>query len=377
MKILKIVANNFKLCEDDFTISFVPTNNKTIEHKEYDLHEIDENLFVFSNVGLIGKNASGKTSTVELLELVYDIFSSFTIKSMEKKFLSWNQTINLDITFYFNEKLYRYITDIKPGVTSINNTVEFENQKLYERTYYPTHHNQIFNYDKYTLLETNENLPKYTSLLFNVLKENILRGVIFSCDAANYPYYMHIFNILKIVGDSEKIITLIIKMFDEHIDKIKVIKEDKYKIVYTSGKTIEVTNDGLHDILSRGTSKGFQLYTDVIMSLHLGIDLIVDEIENHFHKNLVLNLINLYKDKSVNKKNATLIFSTHYPELLDTFSRTDNIYILKHDKKITIQNMSEFGIRNELLKSRKFLDNAFGTKVDYNRMMDFKRELMK
>ena len=50
----------------------------------------------------------------------------------------------------------------------------------------------------------------------------------------------------------------------------------------------------------------------VVLSLVTGNDLIVDEIENHFHKTLVENLISLYKDKTINKKNATLIFSTHY-----------------------------------------------------------------
>jgi len=31
MKLLKIVANNFKLCKNNFTISFVPEGNKTKE----------------------------------------------------------------------------------------------------------------------------------------------------------------------------------------------------------------------------------------------------------------------------------------------------------------------------------------------------------
>ena len=33
MKLLKIKASNFKLCEDDITISFVPTANKTKDDK--------------------------------------------------------------------------------------------------------------------------------------------------------------------------------------------------------------------------------------------------------------------------------------------------------------------------------------------------------
>ena len=42
MKLLKVVANNFKLCDKDFTISFVPTGNKTIADKEFELQEIEK-----------------------------------------------------------------------------------------------------------------------------------------------------------------------------------------------------------------------------------------------------------------------------------------------------------------------------------------------
>lgn len=42
MKLLKVVANNFKLCEKNFTISFIPIANKTEEDKEFELQKIDE-----------------------------------------------------------------------------------------------------------------------------------------------------------------------------------------------------------------------------------------------------------------------------------------------------------------------------------------------
>ena len=74
MKLLKIVANNFKLCEENFTISFVPTGTKTLDDKEFELHELAEELYTFKTLGIIGKNASGKTTAVELLSVVYDIF---------------------------------------------------------------------------------------------------------------------------------------------------------------------------------------------------------------------------------------------------------------------------------------------------------------
>jgi len=34
MKILRVTTNNFKLCENNFTIDFIPKANKTEEDKE-------------------------------------------------------------------------------------------------------------------------------------------------------------------------------------------------------------------------------------------------------------------------------------------------------------------------------------------------------
>lgn len=86
--------------------------------------------------------------------------------------------------------------------------------------------------------------------------------------------------------------------------------------------------------------------------------------------------ISLYKDKTVNRNNATLIFTTHYCELLDLFNRQDNIYIAKSNDKVYLTNMYDgFNIRSELIKSRQFYNNVFRTAVNYDELMQLKKEL--
>ena len=372
MKLLKIVANNFKLCEDNFTISYVPVANKTEEDKEFELNEIKENLYTFSTIGIVGKNASGKTTAVELLALVYEILSFFRVKNsylidiIDKK-------LNLDITFYHEGYIYRYITVLLPSSTK---TITFANELLYKRLYFKTHAKDLFNYDKYEEVDTtNFHLPDDTSMLYYVLKKLLLRGVYLSSDDFNYMGYSEAFDTYKLFN-STSIISKILKMFDEHLENIAKLKEDEYKIYYTNKTTKIVNSRELYRLLSSGTTKGFSLFTFAIYSLLFGADLVIDEIENHFHKTLVENLINLYKDKSVNKHNATLIFTTHYPELLDLFNRADNIYITKYNDKIKLENMYlNYNFRPELSKSKKFYNNAFGTAVDYEALMDFKDKL--
>lgn len=378
MKLLKIVANNFKLCEKEFTISFIPIGNKTMEDKEFELQENAEDLYVFNTLGIIGKNASGKTTAVELLSVVYDIFSNYRINTSKNIFKFIENPVSLDITFYHNNTIYRYTTNLVKNINSVDNTsIFFENEKLYQRPYKKAHAKNLFEYEKYEEISFNIKLPKDTSIVYALLNDITLKGIYCPSDDYLYRDYANSFNIYKLLDNKLNVITSLLKMFDEHLENIEMINANKYKIVYANGTTKEVSDIELYEILSSGTTKGFGLFTFVVYSLKTGTDLIIDEIENHFHKTLVENLVNLYKDKSVNKKNATLIFTTHYCELLDLFGRSDNIYISKYDHGIRLENMYEkYKFRNELSKSNKFYNNEFNTNVSYEALMNFKKELM-
>ena len=177
--------------------------------------------------------------------------------------------------------------------------------------------------------------------------------------------------------DNPKIFNTVIALLDEHIKEINMENNNRFIITYNNN-TKEIKNkEELFSMLSSGTIKGIYLYLQVLMSIYTGSDFIIDEIEIHFHKTLVENIINLYKDKKVNKYNATLIFTTHYPELLDLTSRTDNIYICKYIKKIELENMYDYKIRNDAIKSKKFYQNYFNTAINYDALMNFKKEILK
>jgi len=378
MKLLKVVANNFKLCDKDFTISFIPVGNKTVADKEFELQEIDEDLYVFTTLGIIGKNASGKTTAVELLSIIYDIFSNYRINASKNIFKFIDNTLKLDITFYHNGTIYRYLTELFKNANSVDNTsVFFRNEKLFKRVYKKTHARELFNYEKFEEVKMGIYLPEDTSIIYLLLKDIELRGIYCPSDDYMYRDYAQSFNIYKLLDNNLSIITSLLKMFDEHLETIKMLDENKYKIVYTNNTTKDVSASELYEILSSGTTKGFGLFTFVVYSLRTGADLIIDEIENHFHKTLVENLVNLYKDKSVNKKMASLIFTTHYCEILDLFNRSDNVYISKYNKAIILENMhTNYKFRSELSKSNKFYTNEFNTNVSYDALMDFKKELM-
>lgn len=77
MKLLYIKSSGFKNVKDNFEISLVAKSKKTAEDREYELQEIAEDLFVHNTLAFIGKNASGKTTAVELLDCCYSILGDF------------------------------------------------------------------------------------------------------------------------------------------------------------------------------------------------------------------------------------------------------------------------------------------------------------
>ena len=98
----------------------------------------------------------------------------------------------------------------------------------------------------------------------------------------------------------------------------------------------------------------------IIEVLKNGGYFIADELENHFNKKIIEFILGLFNDKRTNPKGACLIFSTHYPELLDFLSRKDNIYITTRnndDLQLTRLSDCKEVPRNDISKSRIILSN--------------------
>lgn len=369
MKLLKVVSTGFKNCADEFELSFVPSARKTAEDKEYELEEVADGLFVFSTIGIVGRNASGKTSVLDLLNICYDIFGKYRI---DKKYFDLDK-VSLIIFFYHEGYIYKYSTRLKDTALG----VVFEDQELLRKKFYKSNVNSLFEFANAEVFRIDGDLPEDTSIVFFALKKTKGVSIYYNSFDIGASAYSAAFGIQKAFPLSTDIMTRIIKVFDENISRLEMVDEHNYRLVYCGREDILSDNE-LYYRLSSGTTKGLILYTLVVLSLKEGFDLLIDEIENHFHKTLVENIISLYKDKTINRKNATLVFATHYCEILDLFNRQDNIYITKSDDKIRIYNMyKDYDVRPELLKSKQFYNNVFKTTVNYEALMDLKKELKK
>ena len=375
MKLLRVVASNFKNCCDNFTIDFVAKSRKTSEDKEYELQAIADDLYAFNTVAFVGKNASGKTTAVDLLDCCYSILGDFCLENKHYRY----DGIKLEIICYHEDFIYRYRTELGSS-TTLSNKASFINQTLERKKYYKSKLKSIYLDDDFEPISNISALPEDTSITFFVLKKKETRAVYFDCDGEGANTYQLMFKALKKYDIPLSTLSHILRIFDENIREISMKDEHNFRLKFEGDQPKDqvMSDKELLYFLSSGTTKGMLLYTFVVASLKYGFDLIIDEVEDHFHKTLVENMLSLYKDKSVNRHNATLIFTTHYCEVLDLFNRQDNIWISKADGKVSLSNMyDDYDLRPELLKSKQFYNNAFQTSVNYEDLMKLKKELMR
>ena len=377
MKLLRVKATHFKNCSDDFTIDFVAKSKKTSEDKEYELQAVADGLYVFNTAAFIGKNASGKTTVVDLLDCCYSILGDFCLENKQYAY----DDITLEMIFFHEGYIYRYRTGLSSGST-LGNKAVFVNQELERKKYYKSKIKELYDDADFAPVSGIGELPEDTSIVFFVLKKKETRAVYFDSSGKGTDTYQLVFKALKKYEISAEILSCILKIFDENIKELAMEDDHNFRIKFEHNHDFQPKDEYMSDkellyFLSSGTTKGMLLYTFVAASLKYGFDLIIDEVENHFHKALVENMLSLYKDKSVNKHNATLIFTTHYCEVLDLFNRQDNIWISKANGKVYLSNMYEgYDVRSELLKSKQFYNNAFQTAVNYADLMALKKELM-
>ena len=150
MKLLHVIATGFKNCKDSFEIDFVPKSKKTSEDKEYELQEIAEGLYIFNTLAFIGKNASGKTTAVELLDACYSILGEFRLSGKSYSF----DNVQLLMDFYHNGYIYRYETFLKNGDSIASNAI-FTNQILQKKKYYKSKIKEIYNKNGFTDININ------------------------------------------------------------------------------------------------------------------------------------------------------------------------------------------------------------------------------
>ena len=123
LKLLNIKVNGYKLLEDNFTFDFL-TRTKVLEADlEKEVLKIDNVLYSFRTLAIVGGNSSGKSTVLALILKTIDFLSSGRWNYVENEF-------KFDINTEGDES--NYVTE---AMKKVYNYLENQTLENYEKLY--------------------------------------------------------------------------------------------------------------------------------------------------------------------------------------------------------------------------------------------------
>lgn len=382
MKILGLTISGIPNFNSKLEIEFVAKQRVAVDDKER-LSHVFSQIYANNVISFIGINASGKTTILKVISFVLRMLNNESINNIPSKEvlneLNSNQTVIITSYFYHNDEISKLETQIGKEMNEVDGserlviTDEFLWSKGIGRIKTKKSMYDFGNADlKIKRDQSEQYLMDDVSIMVAVNKKNNIK--FFVRDMLRWTDH----NMLSVLG---KFPRELLTFLDPSIEYLECTKEEKdidirlkffgrEEIIIKDLRTVE-------RYLSSGTVKGLSVYMSAVLAFITGGYLIVDEIENHFNREIVATLMRLFMESKVNRNGATLIYSTHYSELLDEFDRNDSIYIVRNRGGITAENLSHILKRNDLKKSEVYdSDYLGGTVPVYEAYMALKKVLM-
>ena len=378
MRILRIEADGIFLFNDKVVIDF------NAEQRVYP----DNAAMLFNPFGktytnnvlsFVGVNASGKTTSLKLVSFVMSLLNAEAINNIvARSVLERSEKVSLK-TYFFDKNRGICLLETTIGVTTEEGVAD-RYTILYEKLFIRTAGSvtskaNLFEFADENLFESRDESQEQ----FMFLKDDV--SIVIALGKSGNVFFRDLtvwtdFNILNSFGDFP---AELIQFLDPSIEYIKFNPKESELIVKFFKDKDSITMRGIQNIshyLSSGTIKGLNVFMHAWIVLIKGGYFIIDEIENHFNKEIVATLIRFFMDKKVNRNGATLIYSTHYVELLDEIDRNDGIYVIRNNDGVSIQKLHHVLKRNDIKKSDVFQSGMIkGTAPSYEASMKLKKIL--
>lgn len=334
------------------------------------------NVYTNNVISIVGINASGKTSLLKIISFVIEFMNGESINNISNiDILDDTQKVTITV-YFFDQKdgVFKLESEIiRVGNDKLDNRYIINNECLWcKKVTRVKSKKDLFEFDdKYIIKERDNNaefLKEDTSIILSLNKNKnfYLKDLI----------QLTNLNFLRLIGDFPQELIAFLDPSIEYFSFDKITGESKLK--FFDREEIIVSNPVIFErYLSSGTIKGINVFINAMVVFEMGGYLIVDELENHFNREIVATLLRFFMNKSVNKNGATLIFSTHYAELLDEFERNDGIYIVRNRNGISAQKLSNILTRNDIKKSEAFKSDFLeGTVPPYDSYMQLKKAIV-
>lgn len=348
-------------------------------------------------ISMYGPNGGGKSTVIHALKYLLMFIarqivlfkneeenkdvSSFPIleKDIYFKFDGTHENVptNFELLFSTSESVYKYELSLQEGV--------IKEENMYYRIFGKKQVNLLFERTStgIALGKELEDLPldkirntvpffSYIAVNYDIPIVDAAMRWIMDVEILDYndPRFDKIIRLPKDPAKMELLVRLLNRM-DINITAIRVEENEKggIKEIYTThtvgGNDYELT---LKEE-SSGTRKLFSCLAGIVTCLEEGRLLLADELDAKLHPKILRFLIELFKDKTINKKGAQLIMTSHdMVNMTHDVFRRDEIWFCAQgrDRSSTLYSLVSFveengkKVRMDAKFSKRYLEGYYG-----------------
>ena len=379
MKILRITAQGLPWFKEDLDICFY-AQQRVSEDDKNNLYNMIENYYLHSACAFIGINASGKTSVLKVVNLALSIIKNEPINHAETKSILGGAKKATICTYFYDKRNYACCLETEITAKKSKNgeyIYSIISERLWEKPIASVRSKKYltdFAGMKPTAIRNQDEIYLPDDVSFIIAHNKKVNDTVEVFSLLSYTN-------INVLPFTEDIPLEVIAFLDPTIEKLCFEQVEGKIFIHLKFKNEEeiILNNALdlEQYLSSGTIKGIITFSMVKEVLQSGGYLLVDEIENHFNKEIVTTLVRFFMDSRFNQNGGILIFTTHYPELLDEYDRNDGIYIVRNCNGITVENLSYILNRNDIKRSDAYQSGFLeGTTPTYEAYIRLKESLI-
>lgn len=377
MKILKITAQGLPLFKEKLDISFFAQQRVADDDKDL-LYPLFSNVYMNCSNAFIGINAAGKTSVLKVILFALNLLNNQPLNHIETKDIL-GETEAATFNIYFHTNLQE-ICRLETVISTQKSNTDGLYYKITQERLWTKPQNSVT--ARKTLTDFSAYEPIAVRKEEEFLSDDVSIIIAYNKKTKNRMNIVSLlsFTNMNILPFSDEISADIISFLDPTVEKLYFDKNETKTLIHLKfeGKKEIILNSApdLNLYLSSGTIKGIVAFTLGKEVLKSGGYMVMDEIENHFNKEIVATLLRFFMDRTLNKNGGTLIFTTHYPELLDEYDRNDSIHIIRNQNGITVDNLANILKRNDIKKSDAYQSGLLdGTTPQYEAYMRLKKSI--
>lgn len=404
--LIQFTIKNFKCFKEEAKLSLIASNYDKDTREEDNIFKVEKfGLRLLKSAVVYGANASGKTKLIEGLGFMKNfIYNSSKESQINERIDTDPFRLNsetsdapsvFEIIFIHENEMYRYGFEVDKKWVHAEWLYRKSKVKEVELFY---RENQNFDFHKnfkVADLIANQRI-RPNALLLSVaanFNDNMAKKIFEYLDGLtvisnmNLNYYTQ-YSAEQILHNKNRQSTALqlLQTADLGIENIKIsdVANDIFEVKMSNGthSSLDIltyhnvfdTNDLKENTIefsmekdeSSGTRKYFALSGLILETLEKGTILMIDELTDKLHPNLVQKFVELFNSKETNPNNAQLIFNTHDTNLLSSdIFRRDQIWFIEKDRYgasslYSLGNFKSDTVRKEDNYEKKYVEGRYG-----------------